>query len=154
MTLEIAVFPDPSKPDRPCMPAGIISGLMSEIRALGRLSMLEECVMDQALHGGPRGNCHDASLALLMDLYRAARSDGWRLLNGTYKERPKEKHSWLEFDGWAVDTGRGRILIAEANDYRKHTGAVSRRSLDADQVRRMNPRKMKRMFTSPGVIRF
>jgi hypothetical protein len=68
------------------------------------------------------GNCHDAAIALMVDLTVAGYSQGWtwvqaRVSFGTIGDA--FEHSWLEFDGWAVDAASGKCLVMDAGWFRE-----------------------------------
>ncbi|KYF87805.1 hypothetical protein BE20_24990 [Sorangium cellulosum] len=127
--LPIACCPDPDKP-RECRAIPVITRLHHE----DRLPNFTE------VFGAPSpdglGDCHEVSLALMVDLIAAGCSDGWQWVTGTHRmHRPPLLHSWLEFDGWAVDVANGKVLVMEAAMYRSMTKAHGLTRRNAQQTR-------------------
>lgn len=86
------------------------------------------------------GDCHEVALALMTDLVVAGRAAGWKWCEGLVTSDPYE-HSWLEFDGWAIDASNGRakggrVLIAPRAWYRSHQLAQRVTERDAKQTQR------------------
>jgi len=84
------------------------------------------------------GNCHDVVLALLEDLLREGEAEGWEWLVGMvhFKNTGDIEHSWLEFDGWALDASDSRggmILFMEDHAYRKQYSARVSVARDAQE---------------------
>ena len=75
------------------------------------------------------GDCHTIALALMADLIIARRAHSWNWLQGYEEDSNGKKwdHSWLEYDGWAIDASNLRfekeneinILVVESKLYRE-----------------------------------
>jgi hypothetical protein len=90
-----------------CSPLSVLAAL-SEINLLGRF---RAAIAPDKIYGG-LGNCHEACFALLADLAQAGQVNGWKW--AAVRVAPKGelfRHSWLEYDGWAIDCGRGDGLV-------------------------------------------
>lgn len=115
--VEIAILQDETYPGRPCPPSRVLVSLVDDGKAPNFLEMLPQ---------GSRGMgvCHEASMALLTDLHRAGKSKGWRLVSG-YAGREGVAHTWLECDGWAVETAYGFVAISRADRFRELKGGIN-----------------------------
>jgi hypothetical protein len=140
--LPIAFCPDPDHP-RACAAIPVITLLHEE----GHLPHFSE------VFGAPSpdglGDCHETSVALMADLIAAGRSNGWQWVEGTHRmHRPPILHSWLEFDGWAIDVANGKILVMEAAMYRSMTKAHGLTRRNAQQ---MQAHLQELLLAAPGV---
>jgi hypothetical protein len=66
------------------------------------------------------GDTHEIAIALMTDLHMAGAAGPWTYVYGrlaTYNG--VMEHSWLEFDGWAVDASNGQCLIIPVALYRE-----------------------------------
>jgi hypothetical protein len=64
------------------------------------------------------GDCHDIAMALMTDLSLAGAAEGWAyVLGGLRTKNGVIEHSWLEFDGWAVDAANGKCLVVPSSTY-------------------------------------
>lgn len=67
---------------------------------------------------GDLGDCHEIAVALMCDLTVAGRDEGWSWVQGTATLGSEPVfHSWLEYDGWAVDASNGTVLIVPRRLY-------------------------------------
>jgi len=114
-----------------------------------------EAMTDNPEQGEAPGNCHNIALGFMTDLINAGCSQGWFWLTGENKQRLDNMgnpltHSWLEFDGFAVDATEIQrdnpeiltISIGEAEHYykAKKIKKITRR-FDSAQTRRWIFRK-------------
>jgi hypothetical protein len=82
------------------------------------------------------GNCHDVALALMTDLVVAGQAAGWHWVRARVRNPSGVFfHSWLEYDGWAVDAAIGKCLVADAQWYRRAFQARDVELRDADATR-------------------
>jgi hypothetical protein len=92
--IRIFLCPDPQNKRR-CRPNEIIL----ELSKLGMLSETLKC-FKEAL------SSHNIAIALMVDLMKAERTEGWVWVQGCCKNsRGQEEpvHSWLEYDGWDIE---------------------------------------------------
>lgn len=126
----ISLLRDEQMPDRPCAPGDV----MIELANSGKLPNF------QREFGAPRpdglGDCHDVTLALMVDLIAAERADGWSWVQGSIVTGHGERfdHSWLEHDGWAVDVANGKVLVMRSSRYDEMTKAEQKTVRDAVQT--------------------
>lgn len=128
ISIQYLVLPDPKRPDRSCKPKEIIDRLMKS----GALELSLDTITAKTPIGEVEGNCHEVAMTMMIDLIRAENHKGWVWLTG-YKLGGKKdgsnwEHSWLEYDGWAIDASNNHeripvegvpILIYDASWYRK-----------------------------------
>jgi hypothetical protein len=91
--IQIGMAPDPLR--TACRPAEVLKRLI-EARRMRRLEMPRE-----------PGDCHEVALAIMLNLREANAAHGWENCAGITEKIGL--HSWLECDGWAVDTARQRL---------------------------------------------
>jgi hypothetical protein len=54
----------------------------------------------------------------MVDLVMARASEGWNYVLGVVRAPGGEiEHSWLEYDGWAVDASKAQFLVTPASAY-------------------------------------
>jgi hypothetical protein len=86
------------------------------------------------------GNCHESAAGVLTMIARAGlAAPGWQFVQGDCRNEsgPPFLHSWVEFDGWAVDFSNGRQFFAPAETFYKLTRAEVRRRLSPNVVAQM-----------------
>ena len=108
--IEIAFLP------RPGTHEASAATLLGHLLNSGRLNAFERAFADY----GPdhaAGNCHDVALGLMADVMAAGCSDGWTWVTGI--DHGGNDHSWIEYDGWAVDGSCGKLLVSDASWYRQ-----------------------------------
>jgi len=91
-TFTLGIVPDERNPAVRPQAADVLTRLLNE----GRLTSFFDRPTNER-----DGDCHDSALSLLRDLRVAGADRGWVLVQGVCKRIGL--HSWLEFDGWAVD---------------------------------------------------
>lgn len=90
------------------------------------------------------GNAHQVAEAIMIDLIVAQRADGWRWIVADVR-RPNgpDKHSWMEYRGYAFDAACGKILAWPAWYYRAISEKRNVQERDAEHVcrdlRKTNP---------------
>ncbi len=124
--LTFAVSVNPEKPDQlaPGAAAALLRRLL-DARALPHWSRLVGLESPDGL-----GDCHEVAQALMADLLMAHEAAGWSWVTGTQLDG--RDHSWLEFDGWAVDASHwtlsktgGGVLVMDADLFRAAYRAAS-----------------------------
>lgn len=130
MTIRFVLVKDDLDPAH-CTAQTIIATLFST----GRLNQWKAAIGPDKIYGG-MGNCHEACFALLADLTTAGQQAGWKW--ATAETQRCGKHSWLEYDGWAIDCGRGDVVLFwQAAEFRKQIKLRSAVKLrNADQTAR------------------
>jgi len=83
-------------------------------------------------NGQTDGNCHEICIALTAGLTAGKCAHGWAWVTGQVHfgepSTPAVEHSWMEYDGWALDASNGKILIVDAQLYvRLHHGTITTR---------------------------
>lgn len=102
--IPLKIFRDPDKPKRDCMAIGVVQELIRR-------------KMFKSYNPSGKGNCHEATTGLLIDLGESGLySSGWLYVQGICKE-PQGFHSWLEYDGWVVDCSNGEQSFVPTEDY-------------------------------------
>lgn len=135
--LRFMVMRDDNEPSGPCTPCetlerlAAVGGLPHFLKAFGAPS-----------HEG-LGDCHEVTLALMTDLVVAHRSDGWSLVQGTvdFGTDKGADHSWLEYDGWALDVANGKILAIPTARFYTMIAARNVTARNARQVRELVSRE-------------
>lgn len=91
--------------------------ILTDLYARGLLKTFMK-VYTEHIPIGSEGNCHDVAFALMANLLMVGKARGWvwatghvELLSG------RGMHSWLEFDGWAVDATANRCIIQRTDHY-------------------------------------
>ena len=122
--IKIGVLERPDAPGR-CSAADVIRPLL---RA-GRLPLLVQAASDLRL-------APYVAVCLMRDLTAAGQSAGWTWVRGQIRTAKAGvfENSWLEFDGWAVDTSGGECLCMDAEFYRRAFKAKNVRVGDAAAV--------------------
>jgi hypothetical protein len=101
------------------------------VRDAGQLPRFEKTFGRVSLDG--LGDCHEIAMALMVDLVMARAAEGWSYVLGTIRGPAGHiEHSWLEYDGWAVDAANAKCLVVRASAY--PAVAVARR-MTPDQFR-------------------
>jgi hypothetical protein len=97
MNIKYLCCPDPNKKPRSCE---AINALKSLIRN-NQFKITYTVLMEKSSFG----NCHEVAIALMADLIMAGISKNWYWVEGFALKSNGEKweHSWLEYDGWAID---------------------------------------------------
>jgi len=126
---------------RHCVPAYLLRDLHSK----GALKHLISAMADKPLPGEPAENCHNIAIGLMGDLMILDIANGWNWIKGKHHMWPVT-HSWLEFDGWAVDAAATScdniieeckyILFADYKWYRRWRGQKVIKSRNSRQFRR------------------
>ena len=135
--MQIDITQDPARPERECRPAM----LLQELLDAQRLPLFLDAASEIGVEG--LGNCHAVACSLMADLIVVGRSEGWRWATGRTKHYTQ--HSWLEVDGWAVDTlTRHMVLFADVWWYRRTQHARDIRLRDAAATQRWLERYSRR----------
>jgi hypothetical protein len=105
--------------DQRCIPAHQLASMLDA----GQLPRFA-AVWAKPSHDG-LGDCHEVASALMTDLIVAGRSAGWCWCTGVSPAHGESGHSWLECEGWAVDTSNGAerggtVLCSDVGWYRGH----------------------------------
>jgi hypothetical protein len=121
---------DFDNPDRPCKPVAI----MKELIESDSFDFASRAIYEEPPEGEPNGNCHIVATHIMANLIATGRSKGWVWVKGRRKGARLDGsdfvHSWLEFDGWAIDASNTpnipiedsavkTILIMDSKSYRK-----------------------------------
>lgn len=145
INIKYIVCPDPKKPEHSCRPEKILRNLIKS----GAFKMSLDTIMEKTPTGEPEGNCHEIAVTIMVDLIRTGNAKGWAWLEG-YKSRESRdesdwEHSWLEYDGWAVDASHAHskkhkrdipILIFDAQFYRKNLKLKITKQRNAKQTKK------------------
>jgi hypothetical protein len=126
--LDFMVFAD-AEEEPECKPKQILIQLFAE----GKLKNFMKLWSVNKYEGFT--NCHEESIALMADLNNAEMSSGWTMCSAT--KTSCGTHSWIEYDGWAIDTRAGDrrpLTIMDSNAYRKRIGAQNIICSDAKDV--------------------
>jgi hypothetical protein len=83
------------------------------------------------------GDCHEVTLALMVDLLNSGAANGWLRVTGTIKPdvRKRFKHSWLECDGWAIDPACGKFVVTDLALWEEIARPRVKHRWTADQLR-------------------
>lgn len=129
------VMLDDKAPEKPSPAATVLDKLVRD----GRLSCFLNAFFKWPSADG-LGNAHEVAMGLMIDLMMARQSDGWVWVRGDLKGRGPCRdynHSWLEYQGWAVDAACGLVRIWPSWWYRSTEGARRLILRDAAQTREM-----------------
>jgi hypothetical protein len=151
--LPIEIFPP--IPYRSCYPAELIR----ELLATDRLPWFERASSPATYPPDGLGNCHEASLSLLLDLRQAGEVGPWRWARGLVigSSCRETDHSWLECDGWVLECANGRLVFIDRRLHREVFPArgVKLRDMVATArwvARRGRPRERPAVVGRPGPI--
>ena len=131
-----------------CKPLNILSNLITA----NKFDMIYEDMTKETPFGEVHGNCHEVVSTIMAVLIRYDLCKGWEWCKG-YKKDGMGKgvdwiHSWLEFDGWAIDAsnthrnipvekpGDQIILIYGSSFYRNLYGLKVRKRKNAKNTKK------------------
>ena len=101
--IKIYHCPDTTQPGRPCKAKEIIKRLLDA----GKLVRTLKAMREKPISGKDQGNSQVVAVTFMSELIAADYFRGWIWTQGYIslsKDDPiKHLHSWLEYDGWAVD---------------------------------------------------
>ena len=131
---------DLNNPDRPCKPVDVINDLIDRVKFRSALEFINKKIP----HGG--GNCHQVAGAIIVALIKTGNAKGWTWVKGyiDYGEYGWQ-HSWLEYDGWAIDASSLQkhlckdaipILICDALYYREYYEFQAITQLNVTQIKK------------------
>jgi hypothetical protein len=128
--MRLMIVPDDEVPGRRCTPAEVIN----ELGSGGRLPTFMQELTAPSPDG--LGNCHHIALGLMTDLILADKADGWVWVEGQIRTNRSGwiAHSWLEYDGWAIDAVEGGILFVRAASHLRMTNARNMTKRDSRQT--------------------
>lgn len=110
--IKIYHCPDTTQPGRACKAKDIIKKILDS----GKLARTLKAMMEKPISGKDQGNSHVVAVTFMSELIASDYFRGWMWMQGYIslsKENPlKRLHSWLEYDGWAVDASD----ISKASD--------------------------------------
>lgn len=106
-------------------------------------------------HGQEQGDCHTITCSIMTDLYESGAYDGWRWCRGFgyFNEDPSYhefEHSWVEYDGWALEASNGQLVIRDAQTWRSRCKARDVVERDAEQTVRWALAQAKRQREEEG----
>jgi hypothetical protein len=122
--MNILVCHNPAKNRQECSAASILQNLYNQ----GRIMVFQNTPQPDE----EGSNCHEVTLALIVDLLNAGITAKWKLVKGIINPGGKHalpfSHSWIEYDGWAVEASgifseKNQIMIMDAFMYKRQLNA-------------------------------
>lgn len=107
--MELRIYRDPDKPNQECKAHTLLKRLIDQ----GQLKSYDPCSF-----GACGGECVEVATGILLDMADAGIStSGWLYVQAEWRDWHQGLHTWLEYDGWAIDFSGGWPIFAPASEF-------------------------------------